>query len=76
MATPKEEIRQLLETVDDSATFEDIQQRIRQREEELLPSHLIEHRQIAVAGKRLAGSVWAAEDFSDWEVGHGKAKAG
>lgn len=76
MATPKEETRRLLEKLDDSATFEEIRQRIRQREEELVPSRLIEHRQLAVAGKRLAGGVWSREDFSDWEAGHGKAKAG
>jgi hypothetical protein len=76
MASPKEETRRLLDALDDGATFEEIQRRIRQREEELVPSHLIEHRQLGETGRRIAGDVWTREDFSDWDVSHGKAKAG
>lgn len=67
MRTPKQEVEQILNSVPDDASLEEIERRIHIRMIELNLNNTTEQEKLGEAGRRLAGRVWESEDFSDWE---------
>lgn len=65
MKTAKEHVLEILEKLPDDASLEAIEQQIQHRLAQARSSP--EQVKLAEAGRQLAGRVWPAEDFTDWE---------
>jgi hypothetical protein len=66
MKSAKEEVQEVLKTIPDDASLEDIEQHIRALHGARRQADTPEHERLAQSGKLLAGRVWPREDFTDW----------
>jgi hypothetical protein len=67
MKSAKEEVLEVMETIPDDASLEDIERRIHALHGAYRQADTPEHMRLAQTGKSLAARVWPREDFTNWE---------